>query len=225
MVLLLLLFYFSTLLRLYLLSVDWRFIHTCATADHLRRPTFQLKTTPHPSTRLPVYQPASWQTLPRSPLPCQRVKGTENEAEDFDGAAHQRLLQKLPLKPTQCRLGMIATASGESVAAAPVAGDEADFWTRAAQVTIATLEASLTCVMWSALRQARSFSTAAPVRTVERGIQSEHNPVDVIPTNVCCSLGGECCRTSRRCEGLQNAPMNALRRRRSCACCIQRDGR
>ena len=36
----------------------------------------------------------------------KKVKGTEKEADmgtkDLDGPAHQRLLQKLPLKPTQC---------------------------------------------------------------------------------------------------------------------------
>ena len=35
----------------------------------------------------------------------RKVKGTENEADmgtkDLDGPTHQRLLQKLPLKPTQ----------------------------------------------------------------------------------------------------------------------------
>ena len=37
----------------------------------------------------------------------EKLKGTENEADlgikDLDGPAHQRLLQKLPLKPTQYR--------------------------------------------------------------------------------------------------------------------------
>ena len=65
----------------------------------------------------------------------KKVKGTENEADmgtkDLDGLTHQRLLQKLPLKPTQCtRLqGLVATASGGSVVEAQVAGDEGDFWT------------------------------------------------------------------------------------------------
>ena len=51
----------------------------------------------------------------------RKVKGTENGADmgtkDLDGRTHQRLLQKLPLKPTQCRrlLGLIATANGGSV--------------------------------------------------------------------------------------------------------------
>ena len=45
----------------------------------------------------------------------RKVKCIENEAgmgtKDLDGATHQRFLQKLPLKPTQCRrlLGLIAT--------------------------------------------------------------------------------------------------------------------
>ena len=37
----------------------------------------------------------------------REVRGTDNEADmgtkDLDGPTHQRLLQKLPLKPTQCR--------------------------------------------------------------------------------------------------------------------------
>ena len=105
-------------------------------------------------------------------------------------------IAKLPLKPTQCRhlLCLIATASGGSVAEAQVAGDEGDLWTFSAQATIATLVASLTRVLWSALRQARLCNTAVLVRTVERGTQSEHNPVDpiVIPTSVYCSPGDEC---------------------------------
>ena len=56
---------------------------------------------------------------------------------------------------------------------------------------------------------------SSSVRTVERGIQSEHNPFDsiVIPTNVYCSLLSECYHTSRKCEGLQNVPTNGIRRR------------
>ena len=81
-------------------------------------------------------------------------------------------------------------------------------------------------MVWSALRQMR-FNTAAPARTVERGTQSEHNPVDstVIPTSVYCSPGGECYHTSKKCAGLQNVPMNAIRRGRSCMYCAHRDGR
>ena len=62
------------------------------------------------------------------------MKGTENEADmgtkDLDGPTHQRLLQKLPLKPGQCRrlLGLIATANGGSVVEA-MDGDEEEFWT------------------------------------------------------------------------------------------------
>ena len=50
----------------------------------------------------------------------RKVRGTDNEADmgtkDLDGPTHQRLLQKLPLKPTQCKrlLGLIATANGGS---------------------------------------------------------------------------------------------------------------
>ena len=152
------------------------------------------------------------------------MKGIANAAEmgtkDLDGPTHQRLLQKLPLNPTQCRrlLGLIATANGGSFVEARMDGGEEEFWTFSTQVMIAILVAFLTCVMWNALRQIRLFHTAAPARTVERGTQSELNPVDsiVIPTSVYCSPGGECHHTSRKCEGLQNVPMNAIGRRRSC---------
>ena len=57
---------------------------------------------------------------------------------------------------------------------------------------IAMLVAFLTNVMWNALRQMRLFNTVAPAKTIERGIQSEHNPVDsiVILTSVYGSLRG-----------------------------------
>ena len=58
-------------------------------------------------------------------IPVDSNKGTK----DLDGPTHQRLLQKLPLKPTQCRrlLGLIATASGGSVVEARMSGDEEEF--------------------------------------------------------------------------------------------------
>ena len=61
----------------------------------------------------------------------RKVKGTDNEADmgtkDLDGPTHQRKLQKLPLKPTQCRrlLGLIATANGGSLVEARMSGEEA----------------------------------------------------------------------------------------------------
>ena len=70
----------------------------------------------------------------------RQVKGTENEADmgtkDLNGPTHPRLLQKLPLRTTQCRrlLGLIATANGGSVVEAQVDGDEEEFWTFSAQV-------------------------------------------------------------------------------------------
>ena len=51
----------------------------------------------------------------------RKVSGTENLADMgtkyLDGPTHQRLLQKLPLKPTNCRRfrGLIATANSGSV--------------------------------------------------------------------------------------------------------------
>ena len=109
----------------------------------------------------------------------RKVKSIENEADmgtkDLDGPTHQRLMQKLPLKPTQCRrlLGLIATANGGSVVEAQVDGDEGELWTFSAQVMVAILVASVTCVIRNALRQVRLFNTAVPVRTVERGTQSD----------------------------------------------------
>ena len=57
------------------------------------------------------------------------------------------------------------------------------------------------------------FNTAVRVRMVERGTQSQLNHVHsiVIPTSVCCSLGGECYHTSWKREGLQNVSMNAIK--------------
>ena len=61
----------------------------------------------------------------------------------------------------------------------------------------------------------RQINTSALAKTVERGTQSEFNPVDqtTIPTDVYCSPEGECYHTSRMCEGLQNVPMVAIRRK------------
>ena len=60
----------------------------------------------------------------------RKVKGTDNDADvgikDLDGPTHQRLLRKLPLKPTQCRrlLGLIETANVGSVVEAQMNGNE-----------------------------------------------------------------------------------------------------
>ena len=55
-----------------------------------------------------------------------KVSGTENVADMGTKylPTHQRLLQKLPLKPTNCRrfLGLIATANGGSVVDAQMSG-------------------------------------------------------------------------------------------------------
>ena len=159
----------------------------------------------------------------------RKVKCTENEADmgtkDLDGLAHQPMLLKLPLKPTQSRrlLGLIATANGGSVVEARIDGDNEEFWTFSAQTMIAILVAFLTCVMWNALRHVRLFKTAAPARTVERGTQSEVNPVDsiVIPTSVYCSpgrmpLGGDvrvCIAYSETDDEMENIVNDALERR------------
>ena len=95
-----------------------------------------------------------------------------------------------------------------------------------AQMMIMILIALVTWVLMYALRQKRQNDATAPGRTVEQGTQTEFNPVNqiTIPTNVYCSPGGECHRTSRKCEGLKNVPMDAIRRRPSCMYCVQRNG-
>ena len=62
----------------------------------------------------------------------RKVRGTDNEADmgtkDLDRPTHQRSLQKLPLKPTQCGrlLGLIATANGGSVVEARMSGNSSE---------------------------------------------------------------------------------------------------
>ena len=142
----------------------------------------------------------------------RKVKGTDNEADmgtkDFDGPTHQRLLQKLRLKPTQCRrlLGLIATANGGSVVEARMSGNEEALGKFSAQMMIVMLVAFVTWVIMDALLQKRQIEATALAKTVERGTQTEFNPVNHInqmriPTNVYCSPGGECYHTSRNCEG------------------------
>ena len=151
----------------------------------------------------------------------RKVKGTDNEADmgtkDLVGPTHLRLLQKLPLKPRRL-LGLIATANGWSVVEAQMNGNEVTLGKISAQVMIVILIALVTWVLMDALRQWRLLEAAALGKTVERGTQTEFNLVDqiTVPTNVYCSPGGECYHTPRKCEGLKNVPMDALRRRRSC---------
>ena len=162
----------------------------------------------------------------------RKVRGTDNEADmgtkDLDGQTHQRLLQKLPLKPTQCRrlVGLIATANGGSVVEAQMNGNEETLGKFSAQVMIVILIALVTWVPTDALRQKRQIEVTALGKTVERSTQTEFNLVNqiTVPTNVCCSPGGECYHTSRKCEGLKNVSMDAIRRRRSCMYCVQRNG-
>ena len=162
----------------------------------------------------------------------RKVRGTDNEADmgtkDLDGPTHQRLLQKLPLKPTQCRrlLGLIATANGGSVVEARMSGNVETLGKFSAQVMIVMLIALVAWVLLDVLRQKRQLEATALGKNVERGIRTEFNPVSqiTVPTNVYHSLGGECYHTSRKCEGLKNVPMDAIRRRRSCMYCAQRNG-
>ena len=87
----------------------------------------------------------------------RKVRGTDNEADmgtkDLDGPTHQRLLQKLPLKPTQCRrlLGLIATANGGSVVEA-MNGNEETLVKFSAQVMIVILFSLVTWVLMDVRR-------------------------------------------------------------------------
>ena len=64
------------------------------------------------------------------------------------------------------------------------------------------------------LRRKRQLEATALGKTVERGTQSEFNPVIqvTVPTDVYFSPGGECYHMSRKCEGLKNVPMDGFRR-------------
>ena len=148
----------------------------------------------------------------------RKVKGTDNEVDmgtkDLDGPTHQRLLQKLPLKPNQCTglLGLIATANGGSVVEAQMNSNEETLEKFSAQMMIVILVALVTWVLMDVLRQKRQLEATALGKTVERGTQAEFNPVNqiTVPTNVYCSPGGACFHTSRKCEGLNNVPMEAI---------------
>ena len=97
----------------------------------------------------------------------RKVRGTDNEADmgtkDPDGPIHQRLLQKLPLKPTQCRrlLGLIATANGGSVVEAQMNGGEETLGKFSAHVMIVILLALVTWVLMDVLRQMRQLEAPA----------------------------------------------------------------
>ena len=95
-----------------------------------------------------------------------------------------------------------------------------------AQVMIVIVIALVTWVLMDALRQKRQLEASALGKAVERGTQTEFNPVNqiTVPTNVYCSPEGECYHTSRKCGGLKNVPMDAIRRRLSCMYCVQRNG-
>ena len=105
-------------------------------------------------------------------------------------------------------------------------GNEETLGKFSAQVMIVILKALVMWVLMDALRQERQLEATALGETVERGTQTEFNPVNqiTVPTNVHCSPGSECYHTSRKCEGLKNVPMDAIRRRRSCMYCVQRNG-
>ena len=102
----------------------------------------------------------------------RKVRGTDNEADmgtkDLDGPTHQRLLQKLPLKPTQCRrlLGLIAAANGGRIVEAQMNGNEETLGNFSAQVMIVIL---ITLVTWVQMGQ---LEATALGKTVECGTQT-----------------------------------------------------
>ena len=152
----------------------------------------------------------------------RKVKGTDNEADmgtkDLDGPTHQRQMQKLPLKPTQCRrlLGLIATANGGSVVEAQMDGDKETL----GKFFSTSDDCDTDSIGDLGPDGKRQLEATALGKTVERGTQTEFT----VPTNVYCSPGGDCYHTSRKCEGLKNLPVDGNRRRRSCLYCIQRNG-
>ena len=70
-----------------------------------------------------------------------------------------------------------------------MSGDKEEFLTFSVQIVIALLLAFVTWVSTETLRQ--KIKRTAPRRTVERGTQTELNPVEeiMIPTNMYCSPG------------------------------------
>ena len=76
-------------------------------------------------------------------------------------------MQKLPLKPTQCRrlLGLIATANGGSVVEARMSGNEEALGWFSAQMMIVILVAFVTWVMMDAQRQKRQIDATALAKT------------------------------------------------------------
>ena len=124
----------------------------------------------------------------------RKVRGTDNEADmgtaDLDGPTHQRLLQKLPLMPTQCRrlLRLIVTTDG--VVKAQMSSNEVTSAKFSAQMVNVTLTALVTWVKMDAPRQKRQLEATGMRKTVERGTQTEFNLVNqiTVPTNVCCAI-------------------------------------
>ena len=122
----------------------------------------------------------------------REVRRTDNEADmgtkELDRPTHQCLLQKLPLKPTQCRrlLGPTATANGGRVVETQMNGSEETLGKFSAQVMmIVILIALVTWVLMDAPRQKRQLEATALGKTVERGTETEFNPINqiTVPTN------------------------------------------
>ena len=88
-------------------------------------------------------------------------------------------------------LGLIATANGGSFVEAQMHGNEETLGKFSAQVMSVMLIALVTWVLMDALRQKRQLEATALGKTVERGTQTEFNPVNqiTVPTNVYCLSG------------------------------------
>ena len=78
-------------------------------------------------------------------------------------------------------------------------GNEETLGKFSAQVMIVMLMALVMWVLLDALRQKRQLEATVLGKTVERGTQTEFNPVNqiTVPTSVYCSAGGQCCHTPR----------------------------
>ena len=107
-----------------------------------------------------------------------------------------------------------------------MSGNEETLGKFSARVMVVILIALVTWVLMDALRQKRQLEATALGKTVDQGTQTEFTPVNqiTVPTNVYCSPGGDCYHTSRKCEGLKKVSVDAIRRRRSCMCCVHRNG-
>ena len=106
----------------------------------------------------------------------RKVNGIENEAE-HGNQRPRRTDTSAPVAETAAQANPVQTAPGLDCDSKRRKRRRGRRWTVtregsgrfSAQVMVAILVASVTCVIFKALRQVRLFNTAVPVRTLERG--------------------------------------------------------